>query len=588
MRFSNLFGRTLREPPADAELISHQLSVRAGLIRQLSAGIYSYLPLGWRVLRKIEQIMREEMDAIDGQELCMPVVQPAEIWRATGRYDAPAPGPALLRFKDRTGHDMVLAMTHEEAVTDIARQEIQSYRQLPIMVYHIQTKFRDEPRSRGGLVRVREFIMKDAYSFDADYEGLDRFYPRIYRAYENIFARCGVKVVVVEAATGIMGGAMSHEFMVVSEAGEDTLILCSQCQYAANAEKAQFVKGEGVKSDPAPLEKVPTPGTTSIEAVAALLGVETRQTLKAVFYSTPQGEVIFAVIRGDLEVNQAKLSNVLGGVELHASTAEELQAAGIVAGYASPIGLSDVRVIADDSIQSGTNFVAGANEPGYHMKNVNYPRDFCVDTLADIALARPSDRCVQCGAPLQAVRGIEVGHLFKLGTKYSEGIGATFLDRDGVAKPLVMGSYGIGTGRLMACIIEQNHDDKGIIWPVSVAPFQVYLLSLGTNDPNVVDAADALYQRLTKAGFEVLYDDRQGESAGVKFNDADLTGIPVRLTISRRTLQNRGVEIKARWQSQVRLVADGDIEQAITETLASAPSQSPRERREEKVVARTG
>ncbi len=571
MRFSNLFGRTLREPPADAELISHQLSVRAGLIRQLSAGIYSYLPLGWRVLRKIEQIMREEMDAIDGQELCMPVVQPAEIWRATGRYDAPAPGSALLRFKDRTGHDMVLAMTHEEAVTDIARQEIQSYRQLPIMVYHIQTKFRDEPRSRGGLVRVREFIMKDAYSFDADYEGLDRFYPRIYRAYENIFARCGVKVVVVEAATGIMGGAMSHEFMVVSEAGEDTLILCSQCKYAANAEKAQFVKGEGVRGDPAPLEKVPTPGTTSIEAVAALLGVETRQTLKAVFYSTPQGEVIFAIIRGDLEVNQAKLSNVLGGVELHASTAEELQTAGIVAGYASPIGLSGVRVIADDSIQSGTNFVAGANEPGYHMKNVNYPRDFRVDALTDIALARPSDRCVQCGAPLQAVRGIEVGHLFKLGTKYSEGIGATFLDRDGVAKPLVMGSYGIGTGRLMACIIEQNHDDKGIIWPVSVAPFQVYLLSLGTNDPNVVDAAEALYQRLTKAGYEVLYDDRQGESAGVKFNDADLTGIPVRLTISRRTLQNRGVEIKARWQSQVRLVADSDIEQAITETLASAP-----------------
>jgi prolyl-tRNA synthetase len=571
MRFSKLFGRTLREPPSDAELISHQLSVRAGLIRQLAAGIYSYMPLGWRVLRKIEQIMREEMNAVDGQEVLMPVVHPADIWRASGRYDAPAPGPTLLRFKDRTGHDMVLAMTHEEVITDLARQEIQSYRQLPCMVYHIQTKFRDEPRSRGGLVRVREFIMKDAYSFHADQESLDAYYPRIYQAYVNIFRRCGVKTVSVEAASGIMGGSASHEFMVVSEAGEDTLVFCPQCDYAANAERAEFVKGLANQAPLAELERVPTPGTTSIEAVARLLGVETRQTLKAVFYSTAEGEVIFALIRGDLEVNEIKLSNALGGVELHPSTEEELRAAGIVAGYASPIGVSGVRVIADDSITSGANFVAGANQPGYHLKNVNYPRDFKVDQLLDIALAREGDICVRCGAPLKLERGIEAGHVFKLGVKYSEAMGATFLDRDGRARPLIMGCYGIGTGRLLSCVIEQHHDDKGIIWPVSMAPFLVHIVSLGTNDPAVVEAAEALYRELCEAGYDTLYDDRQ-ESAGVKFNDADLIGIPVRLTVSRRTIQSQSVELKARWENQVRLTPRADLRREIDETLASAPS----------------
>jgi len=568
MRFSKMFGRTIREIPSDAELISHQLSIRAGLIRQLAAGIYSYLPLGWRVIRKIEQIMREEMDAVDGQELSMPVVQPAEIWRITGRYDAPAPGPALLRFKDRTGHDMVLAMTHEEAVTDLARQELNSYRQLPVMVYQIQTKFRDEPRPRGGLVRVREFIMKDGYSFHPDQESLDAYYPRIYQAYLNIFRRCGVETVPVEADTGIMGGSASHEFMVLSEAGEDTLVLCPECKYAANAEKAEFAKGEGPQGPPLPLERVPTPGTTTIEAVARLIGVETRQTLKAVFYSTPEGQVIFAVIRGDLDVNPAKLSNVLGGVELHISTEEELKAAGIVAGYASPVGLSGMRVIADDSVTRAHNLVAGANEPGYHLKNVNYPRDFQAERVADIALARSGDPCPRCGRPLTASRGIELGHVFKLGTKYSAAVGATYLDRDGVARPMVMGCYGIGAGRLLACIIEQHHDDKGIIWPPSVAPFQVHIVSLAGNDVRVVQAADALYERLLGAGYEVLYDDRQ-ESAGVKFNDADLIGIPVRLTVSRRTVESQTVELKPRWSEEKRLVPEAELEAAIKETLAS-------------------
>jgi len=559
MRFSNMFGRTIREIPSDAELISHQLSVRAGLIRQLAAGIYSYLPLGWRVIRKIEQIMREEMNAADGQELSMPVVQPAEIWRATGRYDAPAPGPALLRFKDRTGHDMVLAMTHEEAVTDLARQELNSYRQLPLMVYQIQTKYRDEPRSRGGLVRVREFIMKDGYSFHPDQESLDAYYPRIYQAYLNIFRRCGVETVPVEADTGIMGGSASHEFMVASEAGEDTLILCPTCKYAANAEKAEFAKGEGPQGPPMPIERVPTPGTTTIEAVARLVGVETRQTLKAVFYSAPEGQVIFAVIRGDLDVNPAKLSNALGGVELHVSTEEELKAAGIVAGYASPVGLRGARVIADDSVKGANNLVAGANESGYHLKNVNYPRDFQAERVADIALARSGDRCLRCGQPLTASRGIELGHVFKLGTKYSATVGATYLDREGVARPIVMGCYGIGAGRLLACIIEQHHDDKGIIWPVSVAPFQVHLVSLAGNDPRLAQAADALYERLVGAGYEVLYDDRV-ESAGVKFNDADLIGIPIRLTVSRRTVESQSMELKPRWSGEKRLVPEAELE----------------------------
>ena len=569
MRFSTLFGRTLRETPSDAELVSHQLSLRAGLIRQLAAGIYSYLPLGWRVLRKIEKILREEMDAADGQELSMPVVQPAEIWRATGRYDAPAPGPALLRFKDRGDHEMVLGMTHEEAVTDLARQEIKSYRQLPLMVYQIQTKFRDEPRPRGGLVRVREFIMKDGYSFHADHDSLDAYYPRVYQAYLNIFNRCAVHTISVEADSGFMGGSTSHEFMVVSEAGEDTLILCPQCHYAANAEKAQFIKGRVSGGDPLPLERAPTPGATTIEAVARLLGVETTQTLKAVFYSTPEGQVIFALIRGDLEVNQTKLSNALMGAELHPSTEEELRAAGIVAGYASPVGLSRVRVIADDSIQAGSNFVAGANERGYHLKNVNYPRDFQVETLADIALARSGDPCPQCGQPLTATRGIEAGHVFKLGTKYSTSVGATFLDRDGVAKPLVMGCYGIGLGRLLACIVEQHHDERGIIWPVSVAPLQVHIVSLGTNNPQVLEAAEALYQRLLSAGYEVLYDDR-AESAGVKFNDADLIGIPVRLTVSQRALESHSIELKLRWAAERSLAPEAEVEAAIERALGRA------------------
>ncbi len=557
MRLSTSFGRTLREAPADAELISHQLSLRAGLIRPLAAGIYTYMPLGWRVLKKIERIFRDEMDAIGGQDMSMPVVNPADIWRASGRYDAPAPGPTLARFKDRGEHDMVLAITHEEVVTELLRSEINSYRQLPFMCYHLQIKFRDEPRSRGGLIRTREFTMKDAYSCHADYASLDEFYPRIYQAYENIFARCGVQTLAVSADSGVMGGKVSHEFMAVSDSGEDVLVTCTKCDYAANLDKATFVRTEGVQGAALEIEEVATPDCKTIEALAAYLGVATRQTLKAVFYTTQDGEVIVALIRGDLEVNLTKLSNALGGADLHVSTEEELRGVGIVAGYASPVGLRKARVVADDSIQMGSNFVAGANREGYHLKNVNYPRDFSVALLTDIAQARAGAQCTQCGGTLQTTRGIEVGHLFKLGTRYSDAMGARFQDKDGKEHPVVMGSYGIGTGRLMSVIIEQHHDERGIVWPVSVAPYQLHLVSLGSM-PEVVSTSEEVYKTLLDAGHEVLYDDRD-ESAGVKFADADLIGVPWRLAVSPKTLAEDSVELKARSEATPHLVKRSEL-----------------------------
>lgn len=558
MRVSQLFGRTLREVPAEAELTSHQLLVRAGMIRQLAAGIYSYLPLGWRVLRKIESIMREEMDRIGGQEMLMPVVHPAEIWQATGRWQAPSPGPALVRFRDRWGHDLVLAMTHEEAIADLIKSEVFSYRQLPFLVYHIQTKFRDEPRPRGGLVRVREFVMKDAYSCHADQASLDEFYPRIYDAYVRIFQRCHLDHVAVEADTGMMGGAVSHEFMAITGVGEDTLIACGGCSYSANVERAEFRKREAARGVEAEMRAVPTPEAKTIEDVAAFLGVPTSQTIKVVFYTTAEGEVIFAAIRGDLSINEIKLSNALGGVVVRPSTEEELRERGIVAGYASPVGLEGVRVVADDSLRTGNNFVAGANREGYHYVNVNYPRDFQADIEADIALAKAGLPCARCEGILEEARGIELGHLFKLGTRYSAAVGATFLDHEGTPRPITMGSYGIGTGRLMAAIVEEHNDDKGIIWPPSVAPFQVHLVSLGLDRPEVLAAADALYASLQEAGLEVLYDDRE-ESAGVKFNDADLIGIPLRLTVSPRNIKADVVEAKLRWEEERALLPLAEV-----------------------------
>ncbi|MGI6208900.1 MAG: proline--tRNA ligase [Anaerolineae bacterium] len=568
MRMSHLFGTTLRQDPADAELVSHRLLVRSGMIRAIAAGIYCYLPLAYRSMRKIEEIIRQEMNAIDGQEVLMPVVHPAELWKESGRWYSV--GPELVRFEDRAGRDMVLAMTHEEPVTDLLRREVSSYRQLPMMVYQIQTKFRDEPRPRGGLVRTREFTMKDGYSAHTDYEDLDRYYPRVQQAYENIFRRCGLDAVVVEADPGMMGGTASHEFMVLSESGEDTLIYCESCGYAANAEAARFDKGTVPPEEPKPLEEVATPGMKTIQQLAEFLDIPTSRTAKAVFYVDQDGTIIFAVVRGDLDVNEVKLANVLRATELRPATDEELVAAGIVPGYASPIGVRGVKVVVDDSVRDAYNLVAGANREGYHVRNVNFPRDFQADIVADIALARHGDICAACGSLLADQRGIELGHIFKLGTKYSEAMDATYLDPEGQEKPIIMGCYGIGIGRLMAAAIEQHHDDKGIIWPPAIAPCHVHVVALNLDREEVAGTAEDVYGRLASR-WDVLIDDRPEPSAGVKFNDADLMGFPVRVTVSARSLKAGGVEIKARWEAQARVVPLDDLERAVEEALESWP-----------------
>lgn len=560
MRLSNLFGSTLREIPAEAQMTSHQLLLRAGMIRQVATGIYAYLPLGWRVLRKIEDILRDEMNAVGGQEMRMPSAQPAELWQETGRYSEA--GPVLASFRDRAQRELVLGITHEEVVTYLARREIHSYRQLPFVVYQIQTKFRDEPRSRGGLIRAREFTMKDAYSFHVDQADLDAYYPRMYRAYESTFRRCGVEAVAVEANPGLMGGAASHEFMALNDGGEDTLILCDQCGYAANAESA-VTRREQEPGDPErPLEEVATPGTTTIEDVASFLGITPRQTLKAIFY-VAEGELAFVVIRGDLEVNETKLASLLKVSDLRLAEQQEVEEAGIVAGYASPIDQAGkVKVVADESVNWSSNFVAGANKAGYHLCNVNHPRDFEVDVLGDIAAVQDGDPCLRCGGRLQAARGIELGHIFKLGTRYSELMGATFLDRAGQTRSLVMGCYGIGIGRLMAAVVEQCHDDHGIVWPLSVAPYHFHLIGLG-DEAKIVDTAESLYHTLQSKGCEILYDDRN-ESAGVKFNDADLIGIPFRLTVGSRSLRAGGVEIKRRDAEEDEIVSLEGLEEKVT------------------------
>lgn len=555
MRMSRLFFQTLREVPADAEIASHQLMLRAGLVHPIAAGIFDYLPLGQRVKHKIETIMREEMDAIDGQEVTLPIVHPAELWQQTGRWDAI--GEDMARLKDRNGRDYCLAMTHEEVMTDLAKSVISSYRQLPFMLYQIQTKFRDEPRPRGGMIRVREFTMKDAYSFDRDFAGLDAFYPRIYQAYFNIFRRCGLDVIAVESDTGMMGGTMAHEFMALTPVGEDTLLLCDSCGYSANRQIAQFRKPEPESAAPQPRTEVHTPGVNTIAALATFLGIPEAETAKAVFLVAEvqddrSGELreqfVFAVVRGDMELNETKLTNAIKARRLRPATGPEIQAIGAEAGFGSPIGIdrSKVVLVVDDLITRSPNLVAGANKPDYHYRNVNYGRDYDADIVTDIAAAAEGHACPRCGGALRSVRGVEVGNIFKLGTKYSAAMGATYYDEEGNARPIVMGSYGIGSGRLIASVIERWHDDLGIQWPITVAPYTVILVSLATErTPELAEAADRAYAELVEAGIEVLYDDRN-ERAGVKFNDADLLGIPIRLTLGAKGFSAGVVEMKLR------------------------------------------
>ncbi len=564
MRMSKLFSTTRRETPSESEAASHQLLLRAGFIRQLGAGIFTSLPLARRSLDKIGQIMREEIDAIGGQEITMPVVNPADIWQETGRWYQI--GAEMGRFKDKTGHDMVLAMTHEEVVTDLVRDEIRSYRQMPALIYHIQTKWRDDPRPRAGLIRAREFTMLDSYSLDATWEGLDRQYDAHYQAYFNIFNRCGLPVVAVEADTGMMGGKIAHEYMYLTPIGEDTLLFCDACGYAANRQIAAARKPAPAEEAPLSLEKVATPNTTTIDNLAKFLDIPASRTAKAVFMMATPAEgddqqFIFAVVRGDMEVNETKLSNALRSRELRPATEEEIRATGATPGYASPIGIHGATVIVDDLIPQSPNLTAGANESGYHLHNVNYGRDYTADIVADITAAREGDPCANCGGTLRSSRGVEVANIFKLGTRYTEAMGATFLGEDGEQRPIIMGSYGIGLGRLLACIAEEHHDEHGLCWPVSAAPFPIHLVSLLSKNEQVQETAELVATCLAGAGLETLFDDR-AESAGVKFNDADLIGLPLRITVSERALKQGGVEMKLRRSDERSVVP---LEQVVDE-----------------------
>ena len=545
MRLSQLFFASLRDDPVDIEMPSHRLLLRAGYIRQLGSGIYSLLPLGFRVTKRVEQVVREEMNRIGSQEMEMPVVHPADLWRESGRYDEI--GPEMARFKDRAGRDMVLAMTHEEVVADLLRDIVKSYRQLPMMIYHFQTKFRDEPRSRGGLIRVREFVMKDAYSIDRDEAGLDASYWAQHGAYVRIFERLGLKAISVASDPGMMGGSLAHEFMVLNPAGEDVLVLCEACDYAANRQVAAVPKPAPPAEEPLPTVAIETPGTATIADLARFLGVGTERTAKATFFTTGDGRLITAIVRGDHDVNETKLVNAVkanGGIR--PATLEEIKAAGMEAGYGSPIGAHDTTVVVDDLVARSPNLVAGANRVGYHLKNVNVPRDFTPDLITDITSAREGDACPECGGSVILRNGIEVGNIFKLGTKYTVALGATYLGEDGQAHPIVMGSYGIGLGRNVACIVEAHHDEKGIAWPDEVAPYAAHLVTIGAaKDPSVAEIGDRLHGVAADAGRDILYDDRN-ESPGVKFTDAELLGMPWLVTISPRSLAAGGAEVTRR------------------------------------------
>ncbi len=564
MRVSRLFGKTQREDPGEAEIPSHQLMLRAGLIYQVSSGVFSYMPLALRSLRKIEQIIREEMDREGGQELRMPALQPQGVWDESGRTEIL--GDEMFKVRDRRDRPLVLAPTHEEVLTHMVKANVNSYRDLPLILYQIQTKFRDEPRPRGGLLRVREFDMKDAYSFDADEEGLDGSYKAMIQAYNAIYERCGLATTVVEADSGAIGGKDSHEFIVLSESGEDKVLICDKGDYAANVERAAFQKPEQPIDEPAEMEDVHTPGLKTIEGLAEFLGVPTAKTLKAVFYEA-DGEFVFVTIRGDLEVNDTKLKNELKVAELRLASPDEVRDAGLVAGSASPVGKSDIKVVADDSVEIGSNFVAGANREDYHLKNVNHPRDFKADVVTDIAEAQEGDMCPNGDGRLMAYRGIEVGHIFKLGTRYSEVIGAYFPDSSGAQTPAIMGCYGIGLGRLLAAAIEQNHDENGMVFPPAIAPYDVWITALNFDKPEVAEVAERLYDELQSAGVEALLDDRD-ESAGVKFNDADLMGMPVRVVVSPRNLKEGAVEVKRRSEDSAEMVPQADAVAKIEELLA--------------------
>ena len=567
MRVSKMFAPTLREVPAEAEVVSHQLLLRAGFMRKSTNGMYSYLPLAWRVLKKIENIVREEMDNAGAQEIMMPIMQPAEIWQESGRWGAY--GAEMIRLKDRHNREYCLGPTHEEMVTTLIKGDVRSYRQLPMNVYQIQDKFRDERRPRFGLMRSRDFIMKDAYSFDRDEAGLDVSYKSMYDAYTNVFNRCGLTFRPVEADSGAIGGSGSHEFMVIAESGEAEIVYCTECDYAANVEKAEMHVIEA--ADEAALEKaeVETPNCKSIADVCAFLNMPVEKSVKAVAYKSEKG-LILCFVRGDHEVNEVKVINTCNVLEVEMADENLLVENGTCGGYMGPVGIDPekVMVVVDHSVMQMHNFCCGANKEGYHMVNVNPGRDFTPTFVADIRLIQEGDPCPHCGGKVAKARGIEVGQVFKLFTKYSAAMNCTFLDENGKENPMVMGCYGIGVSRTMAACIEQNNDKDGMIWPVAIAPYEVLVVPVNTKDEASTAKAEEIYEVLKKAGVEAVIDDRN-ERPGVKFKDADLIGYPLRVVVGPKTLAEGNIEVKARRTGEVAMLpVDGDYVAAIKEMLA--------------------
>jgi len=553
MRWSRFYLFTTREIPADAEVASHQLMVRAGMIRKLAAGIYTYMPLGWRSLMKMMEIVRREMDAAGAVELLMPSIQPAELWQESGRWDVF--GDLLLRMQDRNHRDFAFGPTHEEVVTDIVRRDVKSYRQLPFNLYQIQNKFRDEIRPRFGLMRGREFFMKDAYSFDTDPEGLDKVYEAMREAYCRVFEDCQLEYSMVEAESGPIGGSDSHEFMVLADTGEDAVVSCPSCGYAANVEKAEAGSlPVPAAQDPEAMTEVETPGSTTIAGVTEFLGVTADRLIKTLIYDTEKGPVV-ALVRGDREINEFKLAAHLGAEHLKMAGDDLVtRATGAPVGFAGPVGLpEDLRMVGDFSVQALENFVCGANKADAHLTGVNWSRDVDLSEFADLLVVGEGDPCPRCDGTLVVYRGIEVGHIFKLGTKYSVSMGCTFLDDKGESQPMVMGCYGLGIGRTVAAAVEQSHDADGIVWPRPLAPFEVVLIALSLKDPEVVETAESLYSQLQEQGVEVLYDDRD-ERPGVKFKDADLIGFPLRIVVGSKSLAAGDVELSLRRDKEKLMV----------------------------------
>ena len=569
MRATNLYAPTLRNTPAEAEIASHRLMYRAGLIRKSAGGMYSYLPLAWRTIRKIEQIIREEMDAAGGQEIMMPILQPSELWEESGRWGAY--GAEMIRVKDRHDREFCMGPTHEEMITALVRDELRSYKQLPVLLYQIQDKFRDERRPRFGVMRSREFIMKDLYSFDKDVEGMNESYRKMSVAYTNIFTRCGLDFRAVEADSGAIGGGHSEEFTVLAPEGESRIACCDACSYAASDEKAALRPIDAPDEAELPLEKVATPHTSTIALLAEYLKIPVEKTIKAVAYQTEDDTLILAFLRGDHEVNEIKLANAVPGArELRMADEDAIRAVGGCPGFMSPIGIAKgTHIVVDETAMRMHNAVSGANEADFHYMNVNPKRDFGAVTVADIRLVEEGDACPVCEqGHLHIGRGIEAGQIFALGTKYSEAMGATFLDEAGKAQPMQMGCYGIGVGRTMAAAIEQNHDEHGIIWPRAIAPYEVVVVAVNAKVEEQLAYAEEIYEELRAAGVDVLLDDRR-ERAGVKFNDCDLIGYPVRIAIGPKTIENGSIEVKVRRTGELVNFARDTYLKGVQDMLAA-------------------